>query len=144
MRQINRYASISPTMRLNLGNSDDPPVSPGASSNPGGEDNPTFGTRATALPRPPQPPPPPPASASQSHHSSEWYRNVPELAHAIHADDCNSDDDTSEIEYTLLDYMTFLAPGQPVVQAALEEQLAADERRLKKRVAEWAYSIATY
>lgn len=140
MRQINRYTATSPAIRPSISHSYGPAGGSDAA------DNLPPGTLSTPLP-----PPPPgpshttPSSSGPTQNSWQWYQNIPELADALPAADAGSDDDdTSENEYTLMDYMRFFAPGQRAVHVAFEKQLVADALRLKRRVAEWASSVAMY
>lgn len=124
MRQINRYTATSPAIRPSIGHT----YSPTGGSDDGAGNLPP-GTLST--------PPPPPAQQSL-----QWYQNIPELADALAAaEDGAEDEDTSENEYTLMDYMRFFAPRQRAVQVAFEKQRVADAVRLKRRVADWASSV---
>lgn len=130
MRQINRYTAISPAVHLTLDDErDDPSPSPTAGSSHRGT---------------PPPPPPPPAAPAPPRSPPRWHQNIPELADAIAAVDDgegNNNDDDDENEYTLLDYMRFLAPRQRAVEVALEKMVAAEARRVSRRVEEWARAV---
>lgn len=133
MRQINRYTATSPAVHLKLSPSNHDHDRPSPSHSPEGS---SLGTL-------PPPPPPAPKPAQPPTEPPQWHQSIPELADALPAadDDDENDGDEDENEYTLLDYMRFLAPRQHAVEVALEKMVAGEARRVTRRVEEWARAV---